>query len=281
MGISASKNSEYCDYTSLRLLESATNNGMGESFREYNIQEMIEKARELKNSDFKESFSLYFRSLKIMKQIKNDNSKVYKDVVEFEIKGIGEKNDSIKGSSETVVDNNMRNASSLSFSTINNDNIKINRKIACIYNEIGDLCCIHDELEKSLFYFEKACSYDPAKLDYIYKKGVVYQQMDSEEKAITTFKRVLSINPNHIPTLFALGNLYRYIDNRVALSYFEAILKKEPDNTEVLSLVASCYDKLGCLNEAITYQNKAVQIDPENFNHKKFAQKLIETKMRK
>lgn len=290
MGAGASKDLEYYNYTSMRLL--SANNKLGdkreENFGEYDIQELIEKARAVKHSDFNESFMIYFKCLKFLKKMKNDKSKIYKDVVEFDIRPMKAKTDALKYSTETIEEgaNAAESMSSIntantniSSNNISNNNIKLNKKIACLYNEIGDLFCIHDQLEKSLFYYEKACAYDPSKLDYIYKKGVVYQQMNENEKAIITFKRILTTNENHVPTLFAIGNLYRYIDIKTAIPYFETILKKEPDNTEVLSLVASCYEELGNVNEAIVYQNKALQINPDNFNHKKFAQKLIANKM--
>lgn len=289
MGANQSKNLEYCNYTSMRLLDAETAGfrKKGEGFYDGNIHDLIEKARSLKHSDFNESFSLYFKCIKILKQVKNEKSQIYKNVVEFDIKPLNMKNEALKFSSEKLSEDresiNMGSMSSINSvntsKSSSTDNIKLNKQIASIYNEIGDLFCIHDQLEKSLLYYEKACGYDPSKIDYIYKKGVVYQQMNENEKAIITFKRILSANEGHIPTLFAIGNLYRYIDTKNALKYFEAILKKEPDNTEVLSLVASCYDELGNVNEAIVYQNRALQINPDNFNHKKFAEKLIATKM--
>lgn len=291
MGGTASKDLEYYNYTSMRLLnsEGGLSGVKGECFREYDIQELIEKARAIKNSDFNKSFSLYLKCLNFLKKMKNDKSKIYKDVVEFDIKPMKTKNVELKFSSETIEDGSANVTESMSSINTTNTNgssnnasgntIKLNKKIACLYDEIGDLFCIHDQLEKSLLYYEKACAHDPSKLDFIYKKGVVYQQMNENEKAIITFKRILTTNEYHIPTLFAIGNLYRYIDTKTAIPYFETILKMEPDNTEVLSLVASCYEELGNVNEAIAYQNKAVQINPDNFNHKKFAQKLIANKM--
>lgn len=288
MGSSSSKELEYYNYTSMRLLnsENGISGKKGENFNEYDIQELIEKARASKHSDFNESFALYVKCLKFLKQMKNDKSKIYKNVVEFDIRPLKAKTDALKNSSETLKGSevtesmsSINTANTNSSSSNNSNHLKLNKKIACLYNEIGDLFCIHDQLEKSLLYYEKACSYDPSKIDYIYKKGVVYQQMNENEKAIITFKRILTSNESHIPTLFALGNLYRYIDTRTAMPYFETILKTEPNNTEVLSLIASCYEELGNVNEAITYQNRALQINPDNFNHKKFAQKLIANKM--
>ncbi|CRG93888.1 tetratricopeptide repeat protein, putative [Plasmodium gallinaceum] len=276
MGGSASKNLEYYNYTSMRLLDTENYENEEEYFKEHDVEEIIRKAREIRSYNFKESLDLYFKCLKILKKLKDDNSRIYKNVLEFEIKPLDMANKSLKLDPQNLGQKNKRYDSS---SSITVDNVSINKKIASLYNEIGDLCCMHDFIDKSLFYYDKACSYNPSKVDYIYKKGVLYQQMNETEKAINTFKRILSTDENHIPTLFSLGNLYRYIDSNIALAYFEAILKKEPNNTEVLSLIASCYDNLGNLNEAISYQNKVVQINPDNFNHKKFAQRLIEMKL--
>ncbi|ANQ09119.1 Uncharacterized protein PCOAH_00033690 [Plasmodium coatneyi] len=286
MGGFSSKNMEYYNYASMKLLD--RNKYINEEEEEEDdhyskktdIRETIKKAREIRNCNYKESMDLYIKALKMLKKLKENNSRIYRNVLEFEIRpqeiassvslnnGL-EKNNYLKKEG----DKNYAHAS-----PHDNQAISINNKIASLYNEIADLCCIHDFIEKSLFYYDKACSYNPSKIDYIYKKGVLFQQMNETERAINTFKIILSSEPNHIPTLFSLGNLYRYIDNHIALSYFEAILKIEPNNTEVLSLIASCYDNLGKLNEAISYQNKAVEIDPDNFNHKKFAQRLIEMK---
>ncbi|SOV74848.1 tetratricopeptide repeat protein, putative [Plasmodium sp. gorilla clade G3] len=280
MGAFGSKNLEYYNYASMKLLEVENYENDEELyFKEHDIDEIIKKARDIRNCDYKESLDLYFKALKILKKLKDNNNKIYKNILEFEIRPQEVKNNSIKLNTHCIKHNNNNKDQLGSNSTLSDENnICINKQIASLYNEIGDLCCIHDFIDKSLYYYDKACSYNPSKIEYIYKKGVLYQQMNNTEKAIKTFKLILSNDESHIPTLFSLGNLYRYIDNNIALSYFEAILKKEPDNTEVLSLIASCYDNLGKINEAISYQNKAVQIDPDNFNHKKFAQRLIEMK---
>ncbi|GAW81721.1 hypothetical protein, conserved [Plasmodium gonderi] len=283
MGGFGSKNLEYYNYASMKLLDRDKYSSDEEDnyCREDAIREVIKKARGIRNCNYKEAMNLYLKALKMLKKIKENNSRIYKNVLEFEIRPQElAKNKSLNSSWEKnsyIEKENEKNHVSTSPND-NNQAISINNKIASLYNEIADLCCIHDFIEKSLFYYDKACSYNPSKIDYIYKKGVLFQQMNDTERAINTFRIILNAEPNHIPTLFSLGNLYRYIDNNIALSYFEAILKIEPNHTEVLSLIASCYDNLGKLNEAISYQNKAVQINPDNFNHKKFAQRLIEMK---
>ncbi|CAA9989013.1 tetratricopeptide repeat protein, putative [Plasmodium knowlesi strain H] len=277
---------EYYNYASMKLLDRSKYINEEEEEDDYHycketdIRETIKKAREIKNCNYKESMDLYIKALKTLKKLKENNSRIYRNVLEFEIRPQEIANSmSLKNSLEKNMYMKKEGDKDYTGGPSNdNQTISINNKIASLYNEIADLCCIHDFIEKSLFYYDKACSYNPSKIDYIYKKGVLFQQMNDTERAINTFKIILSSEPNHIPTLFSLGNLYRYIDNHIALSYFEAILKIEPNNTEVLSLIASCYDNLGKLNEAISYQNKAVQIDPDNFNHKKFAQRLIEMK---
>ncbi|KAI4837190.1 tetratricopeptide repeat protein [Plasmodium brasilianum] len=282
MGGSASKNMEYYNYASMKLLDSERLETEEEIyFKESDIQLIVKKAREIRNCSYNDSLDLYLKALKILKKMKDSNAKIYKNIVEFELRPQEiVQNNSVN--SNWKGNNNEETCTDYPSSNYHNDenkNVTINKKIASVYNEIADLCCIHDFIDKSLFYYDKAISYNPSKIEYIYKKGVLYQQMNDTEKAINTFKLILSSDPNNIPTLFSLGNLYRYIDSNIALSHFEAILKKEPNNTEVLSLIASCYDDLGRINEAITFQNKAVQINPDNFNHKKFAQKLIEMKL--
>ncbi|SCN61337.1 tetratricopeptide repeat protein, putative [Plasmodium chabaudi chabaudi] len=275
MGGASSRNLEYNNYVNMKLLEPVDYTNTDDIyFQEPDIQDIITKARKIRNCNYKESLDLYFKALGYLKRKKDSNSRVYKNVLGFEI-NLQEirKSSQLNRSLENSVNVNEQNdVAPLS----DNKMISINKKIASLYNEIGDLCCIHDYIEKSLFYYNKAYSHNPSKIDYIYKQGVLYQQTNDIDKAISTFKIILSTEPNHIPTLFSLGNLYRYIDYNIALSYFEAILKIEPDNTEVLSLSASCYNHLGKLNKAISYQNKAVEINPDNFNHKKFAQRLIE-----
>ncbi|VWU52767.1 tetratricopeptide repeat protein, putative [Hepatocystis sp. ex Piliocolobus tephrosceles] len=319
MGSTASKNEDYYNYASMKLLNTGKceneNNEYNNYLKETDVQYIVNEAREIKNSNYKESLELYLKALHILKKTKENNSKVYNNVIEFDIKPqqfvrnnkigssyMDNNNTSVETVStdcystenvSTVENINMiknnaykkdnkekqNNNNSLDYNVSNdNSRISINKQIASLYNEIGDLCCIHDYIEKALFYYDKACIYSPLTVDYTYKKGVLYQQMNQIDKAIATFKIILGHNVNHIPTLFSIGNLYRYIDNNIALSYFETILKLEPENTEVLSLIASCYVNLGKINEAISYQNKAVQINPYNFNHKKFAQRLIENK---
>lgn len=112
MGAFGSKNLEYYNYASMKLLEVENYENDEELyFKEHDIDEIIKKARDIRNCNYKESLDLYFKALKILKKLKdnNNNNKIYKNILEFEIRPQELKNKSIKLNTHCIKHNDHNN----------------------------------------------------------------------------------------------------------------------------------------------------------------------------
>lgn len=110
-------------------------------------------------------------------------------------------------------------------------------------------------------------SRDPNKKN-ISKKKKELRKLVKEKKydsAIRIGAEILKKNPNENDVLFIVGGIYYMkAKYRTAISYFEKSLEIATHDVEVLILNANCYFKLGNFSKAIHYCEIIREVDPKN-----------------
>ena len=100
-------------------------------------------------------------------------------------------------------------------------------------------------------------------LDALFSKGLALDKLGQDQDAITWYDKVLKINPNDIEVLYnkaiALNNLGQ---NEDSLMLYDKILEIQPNTTDATYNKGLIYYNLGLYQYAIEWYDKALAIDP-------------------
>lgn len=120
-------------------------------------------------------------------------------------------------------------------------------------------------------------SKDPDKKN-ISKKKKELKKLVKEKKydsALNIGKEILKKNPDENDVLFIMGGIYYMRGKyRTAISYFEKSLKIATHDIEVLILNANSYFRLGNIKQAISCCDTIKEIDPKNKAVKELLEKI-------
>ncbi len=98
-------------------------------------------------------------------------------------------------------------------------------------------------------------------------KALKERAQDNYDKAITALDNCNEIYPNNVAVNFEYTkNYYDVKQYSNALIFVEKTLKQKPKETYVLEMAVKINKQLRNLKDAISYQKKLVQINPENKN---------------
>ena len=124
-------------------------------------------------------------------------------------------------------------------------------------------------------------SKDPDKKN-ISKKKKELKKLVKEKKydsALNIGAEILKKNPDENDVLFIMGGIYYIKGNyRTAISYFEKSLKIATHDVEVLILNANSYFRLGNFKQATSCCETIKEIDPKNKAVKELLEKIDSVK---
>lgn len=122
-----------------------------------------------------------------------------------------------------------------------------------------------NNLDESLYYYEKYIKEEPFNDNVWYNIGTVYARKNDYQQAMQAFSFAVTLNENHASAYYNLANTYvqqeKYTE---AVTTFQIFLKLEPDNSAAYVALAACYEKLNCSKEALAAYREAVIFD-DNF----------------
>lgn len=113
----------------------------------------------------------------------------------------------------------------------------------------------------------------PDNVDYLNKRGLIYDVLDRNILARSFFSRSLNIDKNNPQTNFLVGDyFYKRRDFKRALKYFSIALQNGYSNYDIMYKMAIVYEKLGDLCNAKRFYQDAYALD----NDKVFLLEKIE-----
>ena len=100
-------------------------------------------------------------------------------------------------------------------------------------------------LKTVLTYYLKYLEEEPFSDSAWYNLGIIYNKLESYEKAMEAYDYALAINSQNTFAIFnkgnILSNLERYTD---AIPVYHEYLENEPDSFEAMTYLAECYEKM-------------------------------------
>lgn len=137
--------------------------------------------------------------------------------------------------------------------------------------------CENGEFNKALPYAKELVILYPTESEYYRILGQIYSELDEQEEAINVLIDSLRWNPQNEWALLMMGNILVKHKNDIdsALVYYNQILKHTPDNYITLNNIGAVLKQIGKNKEALTYFQKASEINP-NYPNTALAIGLIE-----
>jgi len=136
------------------------------------------------------------------------------------------------------------------------DNSRAHRNIGRSLEQLG-------QLDGALNSLNKARNLDPSNPDILFDLGLVYDQKEDRDTAISMYRQALALNPAYLEARYNLAELLMR-DGQLyeATSEFQVILDGTPDHHLALNGMATCYLNQKEYSEAIGLLTQAIAVAP-------------------
>ena len=176
------------------------------------------------------------------------------------------------------------------------ENVIHNQPSARAYNKRADLFRDEKQYAKAIEYYAKATQLNKADYESFNNRANVYMQLGKLDSAYIDYKNALAVKPGYnviydnLGAMFARKNMfdsalyyltkaiqidpdYKPPYNNRAVCYinmqrfddaikdWEIFLRFEPDNADIMNSIGLCYRMLGKNNEALSYIDRALNIN--------------------
>jgi tetratricopeptide (TPR) repeat protein len=122
-----------------------------------------------------------------------------------------------------------------------------------------------NNLDESLYYYEKYVKEEPFNDNVWYNIGTVYARKNDYRQAIQAFNFAITLNDKQASAYYNLANTYMQLKKYTeAVQTFQTFLKLEPDNSAAYVAMAKCCEKLHRPKEALAAYREAIIFD-DNF----------------
>lgn len=116
----------------------------------------------------------------------------------------------------------------------------------------------------ALEYYDNAISINPARVDGLYAKAKLLQDLDKTDEAIALYNRILKADSLHEFSFYNIGAIELEIkkDAKAALEYFTKAINANPKYAEAYFARGVCYQELKDRNNAFADYNMCLQLKP-------------------
>ncbi len=142
--------------------------------------------------------------------------------------------------------------------------VVIDPNSAEIHNDLGNAFRLQGQLDNAVISIQNSISIQPNCLAF-YNLGLVMQDQENVDEAISYYKQAIAINPNFVQAYNNLGNIFQTLDKLdKALEYYKTAVRIDPDYLEVQSNLGTIYINNNELNEAINCYQHILRINPNS-----------------
>ncbi len=113
--------------------------------------------------------------------------------------------------------------------------------------------------------YEKVIEIDPNIINAQFNLGIVYDELNENDRAIKCYKKVINLDPKFITAYNNIGLIfYKSGNNEKAIQYFKKAISKKSDYASAYNNLGLIYADLGKFKEAIKYYIFALEHNVEN-----------------
>lgn len=131
-------------------------------------------------------------------------------------------------------------------------------------NSLGAEHMLNKNYDQSLGYLNAAINENVNYYKGYYNRGLLYAQTNRMQEALADFTKAIDLK-QYPKAYVARANVYYTLhDYPKALADARTVLKTEPQNTKALYVIATCYDEMNELDQALDYYNKVLYFVNDN-----------------
>lgn len=131
--------------------------------------------------------------------------------------------------------------------------------------EKAGLLVARGRVEDAIPLYSQALKTLPGRADIYFSRGLCYERLNLNEKALEDYTRCLELDPGHVDAMnnkgVVLANLRQF---EAAAIQFTELIGQTPQNVLALRNRGLCYHDLGRYDEAAADYQVAIEIDPED-----------------
>ena len=137
------------------------------------------------------------------------------------------------------------------------------------FHYLGEIYLKYKDIEKAAYYLEKAMKISPRHIERGLNFGKTLVHMKITPKAVQIFDKILGCagNPPELQEEIADFCIAEEV-HEYAVKLLKILVKEQPNRADLLLKLAVTLEKLGDISLAITYLNRADEIDKENVDIK-------------
>ena len=122
------------------------------------------------------------------------------------------------------------------------------------------------KFEEAISKYDEALSINPQCKEAYFNKGLCYQSLNDNNKALECFGLALGVDQNYLPAIIGQGNSQlRLGDKEGALGYFDQALGIDPNSALALSGKSICLQQLDNKEEVNEIINKQINENTEDY----------------
>ena len=123
----------------------------------------------------------------------------------------------------------------------------------------------NNNLQDAQNYYQKVLKIDPNYVSALNNLGIIFQDLEENQKATECFEKAVKINPNYADAHNNLGLIYNKLnDYQNAKECFEKAIEINPNHSQALNNIAGIFINLKDIQKAKKCYEKVLQIDPNN-----------------
>ncbi len=129
----------------------------------------------------------------------------------------------------------------------------------------GLICQQSNEFDKAITFYQRALQFDPGLISAYYNLGSVFQEKGQLEEAIAYYQRVLELDPTLADAWNGMGIVFQEKGQlEEAITYYQRALELDPRLADAYYNLGKVFCEKGQLDGAIAHYQKALRLNPNS-----------------
>lgn len=134
------------------------------------------------------------------------------------------------------------------------------------YLKLGEIAYYSKDYDRAMEHLSRVTAKDPNNRTALFMKGFIYEETGDTVSAVKLFHKVCELYPDYETAFEHLGALYASRHDPMALEYLNTAHRLEPQNTQVLYILAMYFQEKNEVDKAVQTYQQILDID-DNYKY--------------